>query len=162
MAVLVKDKAATDAADVLAAHGRRAFPIDVEAIARSLGLRVTRTQLRQGISGMLQVDPDATPQIYVDVEDVRPRQRFTIAHELGHYYERTTRGEADFNFIDRRGGRYDIHEFYADEFAGNLLMPIDEVTRQVEQGASLAAMVAHFGVSLPALHTRLRRLGLEQ
>ncbi|WP_282944445.1 ImmA/IrrE family metallo-endopeptidase [Cellulomonas endometrii] len=158
--MLVKDKAKLDATEVLQLHGTGRFPVDPARIARQMGLSVAKTMLAPNISGMLQVEPGATPQIYVDHADVIHRQRFTIAHELGHFYERVRRGDTDFNFIDRRGGQYDVHEFYADEFAGNLLMPEDEVRRLWSQNDGLATMADHFGVSLPAMKTRLKRLGM--
>lgn len=159
--MLVKDKAKLDAQDVLKGYWSAVrFPVDPERIARSMGIEVSRVVLSSEISGMLQVEPDVTPQIYVDWSDVDQRQRFTIAHEIGHYYERTSRGARDFNFIDRRGGEYDVHEFYADEFAANLLMPEDEVRRLHRGGHGIAEMAAHFGVSMPAMRMRSKRLNL--
>lgn len=159
--MLVKDQAKADAGDVRAAYwpeGR--FPVDPEKIAHAMGLHVDRAPLARGISGMLKVRKDEASRIFVDPDDVPQRQTFTIAHELGHYYERTSRGFVHFNFIDQRGGGYDAHEFYADEFASNLLMPEDEVRRQYRAGAGMAVMANHFGVSLAAVQVRLRRLGL--
>lgn len=157
--MLIKEKAEQDAAEILATYWGDEFPVDPERIARRMGLLVDRRMLRPGTSGILQVDPSSTPRIYVDADDVPQRQSFTIAHELGHFYERTSNGEADFNFIDRRGGKYNVHEFYADEFAANLLMPSRAVHRLKRDGASLARMARHFGVSFPAMTIRLRRLG---
>lgn len=157
--MLVRDKAREDAEAVLRAYGDLRFPIDPERIAKRMGMYVDRRPLGKDISGMLRVEPDFAPQIYIDEADTSQRQRFTIAHEIGHYYERTLNGEGDFNFIDRRGGRYDVHEFYADEFAGNLLMPEAEVRRMDETSVSIAELAARFGVSLPAIRMRLKRLG---
>lgn len=159
--MLIKDKAAQDAAEVLDTHWALGFPVDPERIAEAIGMIVERRHLRDGTSGMLRVEQDASPEIYVDVNDVEQRQRFTIAHELGHYFERTTSGATDFNFIDRRGAEYDAHEFYADEFAANLLMPEREVRARVEAGDRLTKLAQYFGVSLPAAKLRLRRLNLQ-
>ncbi len=159
--MLVKDKAAADAAEVLETYwapGR--FPVDASRIAHRMGMSVELRRLREGISGMLRVEPWAVPEIFVDTTDVEPRQRFTIAHEIGHYVERTSSGANDFNFVDKRGGQYDVHEFYADEFAANLLMPADEIERMRGKGAGLVRLAGYFGVSLPAMKLRLRRLGI--
>ena len=156
--VLLKEKARRDAEEVLSVYWAAGFPVDPERIALAMGMTVDRRRLRDGTSGILRVEPDLAPEIFVDATDVEPRQKFTIAHEIGHYYERTMSGASDFNFIDRRGGEYDAHEFYADEFAANLLMPEWEVRRQVEAGAGLAQLARHFGVSLPAIRIRLQRL----
>lgn len=41
---------------------------------------------------------------------------------------------------------YDVHEFFADEFAMALLMPPDEFTRLQAKGAQISTLAAHFGV----------------
>ena len=159
--MLVKDQAALDAQEVLDAYWANGFPVDPVRIAEAMGMTVHAADLADNISGMLRVEVDEAPEIFTHIDDVPQRRAFTVAHELGHYYERTQRGDRDFNFIDRRGGTYDVHEFYADEFAGNLLMPADEVRRALGQGMRLARLAQHFGVSLPAMKLRLRRLGLD-
>lgn len=134
------------------------FPVDVEAIARAMGIRVEYTFLRDGVSGMIEARRNETPVIYIDKDEAPARQRFTIAHELGHFVERSNQGMVDFAFIDERGTKYDLHEFYADEFAGNLLMPAGEIDYLRRAGQSNVQMAAHFGVSVPALNKRLDRL----
>ncbi|MCX8559828.1 ImmA/IrrE family metallo-endopeptidase [Mycolicibacterium mucogenicum] len=134
------------------------FPVDVESIAMAMGIRVEYTYLRDGVSGMIEARPGVVPVIYVDKTEAPARQRFTIAHELGHYVERSNQGVLDFAFIDERGTKYDLHEFYADEFAGNLLMPAEEVRYLRSRGESNVAMAAYFGVSVPALIKRVDRL----
>lgn len=154
------DLARKAAGGVLADHWHPdKFPVDVEDIAEKMGLKVERTYLRDGVSGMIRVRPDADPVIYVNVDENPLRQRFTIAHELGHFVERSNQGQRDFAFIDERGTKYDLHEFYADEFAGNLLMPGYEVARlRDDLKYTNVKMAAHFGVSAPALNKRLERL----
>lgn len=156
---LVKDVARADAEKALADHWHSGhFPVDVEQIAERIGIRVEETYLREGVSGMLQVQQGQTPVIYVDAREPRVRQQFTIAHELGHYTERVNRGHKDFSFVDRRGASYDLHEFYADEFAGNLLMPEPEIRRLKGEGRTNSQIAAHFGVSPTAVLKRLERL----
>lgn len=158
--MLVKEKAANDAAEVLDAYWALGYPVDPIRIAQQMDIRVVRVAFEETISGMLRVEPGDRPVIYVDSRDGEQRQRFTIAHELGHYFERKQRGEDDFNFIDRRGGDYDVHELYADEFAANLLMPEREVRSMHSQGVSAGRMAHEMNVSLQAMQIRLRRLGL--
>jgi Zn-dependent peptidase ImmA (M78 family) len=155
---LVIDAAKDAAAGVIADYWQPdTFPVDVEAIAKSMGLRVEYTFLRDGVSGMIEARGEDIV-IYVDFDENSARQRFTIAHELGHFVERSNQGQRDFAFIDERGTKYDLHEFYADEFAGNLLMPADEITDLRKRGFSNVEMAAHFGVSTPALNKRIDRL----
>ena len=156
--MLVKDKARLDAGDVLSQTWSLGTPVDPERIASQLDITVTRLPLDDGISGMLKAEPDWV-EIFVNSNDPEPRQRFTIAHEIGHYYERRSRGLKDFNVIDYRTTEgYDLHEFYADEFAGSLLMPTKAVRQLVDEGVSIPLIAAHFKVSVPAAQKRVERL----
>lgn len=160
--MLVKDKARLDAADVLnATWAVPDGPVDPERIANHIGIVVRRVPLELGISGILRVEPGMDPVIFINDADSPQRQRFTIAHELGHYYERNSAGHDDYNIIERqRGGKYDLHEFYADEFAGALLMPTRKVNELREQGQNVLQMARTFDVSLDAMKKRLERLAL--
>jgi Zn-dependent peptidase ImmA (M78 family) len=156
--MLAKEKAANDANDVFAAYWHNGFPVDPVWIARQMGLTVDQSLGLPDVSGMLIAQSETRPVIYVDRGDSEQRRRFTVAHEIGHYYERVSSGNREFAFIDRRGGKYDIHEYYADVFAASLLMPENEVRRQVAVGTSLAKLASYFNVSLSAMRLRLHRL----
>lgn len=159
--MLVKDKARLDAAEVLNETWAVPGPVDPERIANHIGIVVRRVPLEPGISGILRVEPGLDPVIFINDEDSPQRQRFTIAHELGHYYERNSAGQDDYNIVERlRGGKYDLHEFYADEFAGALLMPTRDVNRLRDSGASVLHMARAFDVSMEAMKKRLARLEL--
>lgn len=163
--VLIKDMAARDARDALAAYWPEGtVPVDPFVIAERMGIRARQMVLDDDTSGILVAQPQTQSQIYVELTDTYPRQRFTVAHELGHFVERTqTQKNLDdgFSFVDKRTSKRDAHEFYADEFAGSLLMPEDEVRWAHQQGFSVIAMAGHFEVSVPAMQTRLRRLKLD-
>lgn len=162
--MLVKEVAADEAKAVLQSHWNGSFPVDVDSIARSLGIRVSRASLPEGTSGMILKRPGLDAQIMVERSDAPLRQRFTTAHELGHFVERTvvqSTPDDDFGFVDRRNAKTsDLHEFFANEFAANLLMPRDEVQRCSNAQMSVIAMAARFGVSVIAMKFRLDRLGL--
>lgn len=160
--MLVKDKARRDAQAVLRDTWALGVPVDPERIAAQLNIAVRRLPLEDNVSGMLRVEDDFA-EIYVNSEDSPARQNFTIAHEIGHFIERTGHGKTDFNFIDyRTSDTYDLHEFYADEFAGVLLIPADELHDLRAEGRPLPLIARHFGVSLPALNKRIERLELEE
>lgn len=82
------------------------------------------------------------------------RQRFDVAHELGHL---VMHADAE------PGGR--IVEEQAHRFASELLMPAAEITEQLPSAMNRAAWVTlgklkeHWGVSIQALLFRARRLG---
>jgi Zn-dependent peptidase ImmA (M78 family) len=157
--MLVKDKARLDAAEVLRETWAAGIPVDPERIASQFpNMTVTHLPLEPGISGMLQAEPYSV-EIFVNSNDTPERRRFTIAHEIGHFYERSSRGLLDFNVIDYRSTEgYDLHEFYADEFAASLLMPIREIRAAVDSGLSIPLIAARFQVSIPAAKMRVERL----
>lgn len=86
------------------------------------------------------------------------RDRFTIAHELGHYVLHSRIGEIPL-VIGREGS--DRVEWEANWFAAALLMPAREFTRLVTAGRSAASIAEHFDVSETAVEVRRRSLGLE-
>jgi len=159
---LIKDEAKRAADATLSVHSDGRFPVDPYRIARDMEIEVEFAPLKPGVSGMIIAREGKRPRILLELTDAPYRQRFTCAHEIGHYVERTNRLNAprEFAFIDERGTRRDAHEFYADEFAGNLLMPEAEVLRMHRDGAHPIAMAEHFDVSLPAMRVRLKTLGL--
>lgn len=160
MAKNMKEASQRDAQDTLRQYWPRGvFPVDPVAIAIAMGLRVYSAQLGTDISGMIVREVDSDAEIWVDVDDSPTRQRFTVAHELGHYVERGGQAGA-VNYVDRRGGPFTLRELYANEFAGNLLMPEEEVERMWKQTQSRVKLANYFGVSQDALGVRLRRLGL--
>jgi len=64
-------------------------------------------------------------------------------------------------FVDLRSdrGQGTASEIYANEFAGNLLMPAPEVRRLGNEGEDTIAMAAYFGVSVSAMGYRRQVLG---
>lgn len=134
-------------------------PVNLEAIADRLGIDVAYRDLKPGMSGFIFKDAGEKASIYIDRNDVPGRQRFTLAHELGHYVERMVGAKDDsFSFTDTRSTKYDLHEFYADEFAGALLMPEEKLRELQRAGYGLSAIADSFGVTTPAVAKRIERL----
>lgn len=138
----------------------------LEAAAAMLNIDVAyRNDLPAGTSGMIiKLKSEDRARAYINTNDSYQRQRFTLAHELGHYIERMVEAKDDeFSFSDSRSSsHYDLHEFYADQFAGGLLMPerkVREVTPSLEDALSVSL---HFDVSIPAARKRLERLQKQQ
>src|SRR5581483_6981448 len=90
-----------DAAELLHAtwigeDGTIVIPVDPFYIAKRLGIQVFTASLDQGVSGLLRKEAGYDdPRIYVNSSDSRNRQRFTCAHELGHYIRRGSGKAAD-------------------------------------------------------------------
>lgn len=60
--------------------------------------------------------------------------------------------------FDRTRPNYDAHEFFADEFACALLMPIEDIYWRAANGWNVIQMQKLYGVPLEALRSWLRRL----
>src|SRR3954453_17187390 len=63
--------------------GTRSAPVPVDRIAKSLGAVVRFSPLDEELSGMIHIKDDV-PIIGVNSLHHPHRQRFTIAHEIGH------------------------------------------------------------------------------
>ncbi len=87
--VLLYEDARKRARDILA-H----FPIGrgnmdgLVALAGTLGAGVVFRPLDSSISGVVVKEDDADPIIYINSNEPEARQRFTLAHEIGHLVER--------------------------------------------------------------------------
>ncbi|RAX15987.1 ImmA/IrrE family metallo-endopeptidase [Pseudarthrobacter sp. AG30] len=163
MATLIKDKARADADRILDEFWSPSlFPVDPAQIALKMGLRVYQADLDPGTSGMILKLAGEPAEIYFASGESAQRQNFTCAHELGHFVERQYRERPDdeFEFVDRRNGAVNAHEFYANEFAGNLLMPADDMRSEVWFGASDADLARRYGVSQHAVRVRRMKLGI--
>ncbi|HEX6776936.1 MAG TPA: ImmA/IrrE family metallo-endopeptidase [Ktedonobacterales bacterium] len=148
-------------------------PVPVEQIARLRNVEVRCVAFDDALSGLLFEERGRTI-IGVNQEHPKTRQRFTIAHELGHLELRHWR---EFH-IDRhfpaiaRGGRSEQApnpEAEASAFAVELLLPaamlahdLGDHTLDYESEALLTLLARRYQVSLQILLFRLTSLGLVQ
>ncbi|HTL42226.1 MAG TPA: ImmA/IrrE family metallo-endopeptidase [Pseudolysinimonas sp.] len=140
------------------------FPVDPIAVARRLGVQVYTANLPDDVSGMLRKLPLEAAEIYVDTDDPSVRQRFTCAHEVGHYVRHSAADDGQIAFVDYRGPRAargdDPEEVFANEFAAALLMPEDRVRTLHKEGWRDLEMAPYFAVSLEAAKWRMVNLNL--
>jgi len=147
---------------------RRSIPVDLDALALSLGLNVQYAYLTDGISGMLEKQSDDRFVATINFGHVVTRQRFTLAHEIGHYIlHRSLVGDGlDDNMAYRSTdvGKYHNtkvgpkEETEANKFAAELLMPRKLVDQDWSNGLGCYSeedMASRYGVSLPAMKIRL-------
>ena len=119
-----KKGAESRAIEILKRFGVAGPPVPAENIARSLGAQITYEAFDGEISGMLLRD-QGTLVIGVNSRHAPTRQRFTVAHEIGHILIHEGRPV----FIDRfvrvnfRDGESGTEEVEANAFAAELLMP---------------------------------------
>mgnify|MGYP000993290245 CR=1 FL=1 len=131
---------------------------NVISIANQLGYTVISTDFENDISGMV-VNSKDEKTIYINNNDTPERQRFTIAHEIGHILLHHI--EDDEYFVDYRNKeRYDSKEFEADNFAANLLMPKDKSIEVWQGTRDVDDFAKTMKVSRAAASIRLMNLGL--
>jgi Zn-dependent peptidase ImmA (M78 family) len=127
-----------------------------------LGVHANPVSLDHATSGALIKERYQVPEIVVNDGDGKLRQRFTCAHELGHYVRRGDEDEYQRIYYRNEAsteGRYP-EEVFANEFAGCLLMPEGNVRALHGEGLFDWEMAERFVVSRGAMQRRLRRLGL--
>lgn len=140
------------------------LPVDPFEIAQKLGIKAYAATLDEDVSGMLIKRAGQDPEIYVNASDSPNRQRFTCAHELGHYVKRSATGDPSWEYVEHRdlltSQGSNAEEIYANQFAAGLLMP-RETVEALHAGLGPAALAYSFGVSADAMHYRLVNLKLK-
>lgn len=148
----------------MADHGMTLVGADLPEIVESVfGADVAVKDLGSGFDGLSVITQDAK-LILVSRSSVPWRQRFTIAHELGHLLAGDDQGlHVDVDIFDRDHGRLDT-ERGANAFATSFLMPEPVLRRAVgDHGLTpelFAGLSAQLRVSPSALAFRLHRLRL--
>lgn len=167
-----------DSAAVALLHGfdLTDIPIDPERVAKLCGIEVVKQTFSDGeVSGMLLREEGKPAIIGVNASQAPTRQRFTLAHEIGHWrlhpgrlitFDRPIRVNRRDNVSSMATDREEIE---ANAFAANLLMPeaaVRETLRAVplkkrhDSDLSTEWLAAQFEVSQAAMGFRLINLGL--
>ncbi|HBZ14947.1 MAG TPA: ImmA/IrrE family metallo-endopeptidase [Pantoea sp.] len=134
-------------------------PFDLDSFIKKINIVLERTELDDEVSGMLRKTDDGAWIITVNSLHHIKRQRFTLAHELGHYFLHRNRA---LEFVDKalyRSSHMDSMEYEANNFAGALLMPREALTEFiVKYGATAELIAEHFNVSVLAAKIRVETL----
>lgn len=142
-------------------------PIPVEDIAKKMGINIGYAPSAD-YSGILIRKSDGNVLMGINNSESIPRMRFTIAHELCHYFLDTK----DSVTVDHRNKTYSEQkpkkEKIADFFAANLLMPesliCDDFKEATKGGVffedNLSSMADQYQVSKEAMKYRLLNLQL--
>jgi len=158
------------AREVLAKLGIKKMPVPVEKIAKALGAVVRFSPLDEELSGMVYIK-DGVPVIGVNSLHHPNRQRFTIAHEIGHLImhrdmiSEHVHVDKQFRVLMRDSksttGLEEI-EVQANQFAAELLIPSSlfdpsEITASdIDDSAPLDELAKKFRVSKQMLEYRIR------
>ncbi|MEX2557807.1 MAG: XRE family transcriptional regulator [Actinomycetota bacterium] len=144
---------------------QESIPVNVKAIARRLGVGLFFSPLPDALSAFL-LRADGRAVIGVNSNQHPVRQRFSAAHELGHFVLAHSDGSMfDYAVPTTSDGEppgYDPqNEREANNFAAELLMPEKHL---IEEAAdySLARLAKRYEVSQEAMSFRLLNLGLRQ
>ncbi len=138
-------------------------PIDIDEVALSLGFKVVRYPFPDKLKGRVLIK-DGVKVIGVNENHPVALQRYTIAHELGHYlnghehYEKTFIAD-ETRFFDPNFQQ----EKEADAFAAEILMPKYILEKDLaELGLDINKLIEKYQVSEQALWIRLTSLRLAE
>lgn len=160
------------AEELLREAGIVAPPVPIEQLAERAGAVVRYAPFDGQMSGLLCRSEDGNGAV-IGVNSRHPtvRQRFSIAHELGHLVLHEPAFQIDQHaFVSFRDSESssatDPHEIEANQFAAALLMPaalLRECVEQLGENAdveeSIGRLARRFDVSTQAMTIRLTSLG---
>jgi len=139
------------------------FRVDPIALASSYGIEVVGTPFID-VDGSIENTENGIVITYNNATH-NNRQRFTVAHELGHYLlghlnsSNTMFRDPRQNFSSEN---YDIREVEANRMAAQILMPKETLEHLVYTlgNTNLDNLASILEVSTAALHYRLKNLGM--
>ena len=159
------------ARQLLARLGVQSAPTPVEKVAKALGAQVRFSPFDDELAGMVYVK-DGVPIIGVNSLHHPNRQRFTIAHELGHLELHremiTSKVHVDKNFPvlmrdPKSATGTELVEIQANQFAAELLMPRKLIDQElagkkfdIDDQGPIEELAKRFRVSRQALEYRIR------
>lgn len=106
------------------------------------------------VSGILNREKK---KIYINDAENHKRQRFTIAHEIGHL---RLHNESEIDYRTSINDPKNWKEYEANRFAAELLMPEAPFIEKWNKHQDLDIVASFFGVSIPAASIRAYSLGL--
>ncbi len=133
-------------------------PVDVDGIARFLGFIIIPYDFPNTVSGVTFIEGDVK-SIGVNSSHAPTRQRFSAAHEIGHYLLGHDSYDEKKVYIDDRPSflnPHNLQEMEANEFAAELLMPESFLRQDVAQyGLDASSLARRYLVSEQAMWIQL-------
>jgi Zn-dependent peptidase ImmA (M78 family) len=137
--------------------------VKIEQLCARCGVRVVDAPFSNEISGLI-LDLDNGPVIGVNRDHASVRQRFSVAHELGHFlldhHDHFHIDLSDPTGHEERPGYNWLDERNANDFAAQVLMPDALVVEAFSNDTNLKRLAKKFEVSREALGWRLVNLGV--
>ena len=143
--------------------GKLAFPIDPFKILHDAGIYIVTKDFEK-LDGIIINDEDNCTIVGINSNNNLQRQRFTAAHEYCHYIKDLTKEIGTTDYIECLKRSNKRIEKYANDFAGYLLMPTDELKLICEQYKnkdgyidfeSITIIAEYFGVSFNSCLNRI-------
>jgi len=133
------------------------IPVPIEKIVDHYGFRVAYlNQPSDRFSGILHRGKKA---IGINKNHHLFRQRFSLAHELGHYF--LDHPDVEEEIPDEENSLlFKIYENEADEFAGELLVPKDLLKRIFKDTPDIDSLKTKFQVSQHVIIIQISKYGL--
>ncbi|MCR8667297.1 ImmA/IrrE family metallo-endopeptidase [Aestuariibaculum sp. M13] len=169
------DAIETRALDLLDKSGCLEVPVPVKSVIKFLDIKLSPYDLGDDVSGVLVVNKGECKIGYNSTESL-VRQRFTLAHEVGHFWLHLDNKEQEL-FVDdskymfrKQGGTKSQEykkEMQANQFAAALLMPKCLIQKEIElldngiinDHDLIVALSKKFKVSQISMTYRLNNLG---
>lgn len=130
------------------------FPILLKDVAKHVeGLHIDGKELQDGISGMQATYKGRSFVRYNSSHPVK-RNRFTVAHELGHHLLGHTSG------CGRGTNSSSPQEVEANQFAAELLMPLQLLKESINNNNTVSKLARLCWVSNEAMSNRVMETGL--
>lgn len=151
------------AVEIVSGFVERGIPVDVEGLARELGIQVTTATLPDDVSGKIECELDRACTMIVNAGHSVTRRRFTIAHEIAHFVlHRDLIGDGVIDDgLYRSATLSGTVERQANRYAASILMPQQFVRAFWSRGIrSPQELATAFGVSPAVAEIRIAELGL--
>ncbi len=133
--------------------------IDLDKVAHDNNIEVRYEVMEPSQSGYFRC-VDGVCVIGVNSQHNKRRRRFTLAHELGHFFLHKEKNTLYADEVFFRIDNSSSIEYAANEFAARLLMPEQRISALIEQGFDdLSSLAEKLDVSIAAIRYRVVSLG---
>lgn len=151
------------AAAALSHSGEHHIPIAADLVAAANGIAIIdyKPMPDDHSEYLVMLTEDGLAGLVVNKRHAETRQRFSIAHGLGHLLLERHAGQPTLIAIaNRRSHSYEYIEHLCDHFAACVLMPRTLVGAAWREGIRGPALARRFWVSPQVAEIRVRELGL--
>lgn len=158
------------AESVLKKEGFYYAGFDIFKLVKKLEIELIKKEFDNDISGLLAISNNKVIISYNKIEDPK-RNRFTVAHELGHYFLHSNDQPFFINKTPKVMYRNNasstgevLKEREANAFAASILMPQELISQEIENCSyggeeTIKQLAKTFKVSEQAMSFRLSNLG---